>query len=162
MTKRFLFAFSILGILLTSHISAEEPAQKFVLENGMTIIVKRMPSSPTVSLRALVKNGSATEGPYLGMGVSHFIEHMLFKGTLRRPVGQIAKEIQSLGGEINASTSLDYTVFKVDLPSEALTEGIDVLGDMLANAVFDPSEVEKEREVVVARCDSTATGPSGA
>ncbi len=148
MPKKIILAL-FLSVAFIASSFAEEPVKKVILENGMTVILKRMPSQPVVSLRALIKNGSSTEGKYLGMGLSHFVEHMLFKGTEERPVGQIAKEVQALGGYINASTSLDYTLCKVDLPSEVALNGLDILADMLQHSVFDPREVENEREVVV-------------
>src|SRR3989338_9317541 len=71
---------------------AEGTAKKYILDTGMTVIAQEIPSSPTVALRALVKTGSTMEGKYLGSGISHFVEHMLFKGTEKRGIGQIAKE----------------------------------------------------------------------
>lgn len=122
--------------------------EKTVLDNGLTVLLSPMPSQPTVSIYALFKVGSALEDRYLGAGISHFIEHMLFKGTVKRGVGQISHEIQSLGGTINASTSFDYTIFTVTVPKEKFEAGLDILADMVVNPKFDPQEVEKERTVI--------------
>ncbi len=128
--------------------SGEIQTQKFVLDNGLTVLVSEMPSSSTVSIFALVKTGSATEGRYTGTGVSHFLEHMLFKGTDKRGVGQISKEVQAMGGEINASTSFDYTIYTLTVPQIGFDQGLDIVSDMLTHSSFDPVQINKEREVV--------------
>lgn len=122
--------------------------EKRVLDNGMTVIIKPMAKSATVSIYALVKTGSATEGKYLGMGISHFVEHMLFKGTKKRPVGSIPAEVKALGGKINASTGFDYTIYTLDVPNESFSQGLDIISDMIMNSVFDPAETAKERNVI--------------
>ncbi|HPB69278.1 MAG TPA: insulinase family protein, partial [Candidatus Omnitrophota bacterium] len=105
--------------------------QKRVLDNGLTVLVTEMPASHSVSLYAMVKTGSVMEGELLGGGMSHFIEHMVFKGTEKRAVGDISREIQAMGGTINASTSFDYTVFTITVPAPAFDEALEVLTDML-------------------------------
>ncbi|MBI4309161.1 MAG: insulinase family protein, partial [Candidatus Omnitrophica bacterium] len=131
-----------------SFVFASHDIEKTVLDNGLTVLVRPLPSSGVVSIYAYVKAGSATEDKFMGKGISHFVEHMLFKGTDKRPVGAIAKEIQSLGGNINASTTLDYTMVTLDVPKGEFQRGLDILSDMLMNSVFDPAQVEKEREVI--------------
>ena len=121
---------------------------RHVLDNGMVVLVSEMPQSPMVSVYALVKTGSATEGKYLGTGISHFVEHMLFKGTKKRAVGVIASEVKALGGTINASTSYDCTIYTLDVPYASFAQGFDIISDMVMNSKFDPSEVSKEREVI--------------
>ncbi|MFA5260162.1 MAG: pitrilysin family protein, partial [Candidatus Omnitrophota bacterium] len=123
--------------------------QKHVLDNGLTVLVTEMPASHSVSLYAMIKTGSVMEGDFLGAGMTHFIEHMLFKGTEKRAVGDISGEIQAMGGSINASTSFDYTVYTITVPAPAFDKALDVLADMLMNARFEPEEVEKEREVII-------------
>src|SRR3990167_1424894 len=76
---------------------AHASSSKQVLDNGLTVLINEMPASPVICLYVLVKTGSATEGDYLGSGVSHFLEHMLFKGTSKRGVGAIAAQIQAVG-----------------------------------------------------------------
>lgn len=124
------------------------PTQKRVLDNGLTVLIGEMPSNPLVAIYALVKTGSTTEGKYLGAGISHFMEHMLFKGTARRAPGVIPAEIQALGGYINATTGFDYTYYVVNVPYEQLDGALDVLADMLMHARFDPEDIATEREVV--------------
>lgn len=131
-----------------THLFAALDIQKTVLDNGLTVLVTPMPSSEVVSVYAYVKIGAATEGKFLGAGVSHFVEHMLFKGTKRRLVGEIAKEVKSLGGTINASTDLDFTMYTLDLPKSKLKQGIDIIADMIQNSTFDKEEVERERNVI--------------
>jgi zinc protease len=119
------------------------------LENGLSVVVTEMPSSSMVSVYALVKTGSATEDKFLGSGISHFFEHMLFKTTTSRAVGEISADIQAVGGTINASTGLDYTIYTITVPKEAFDTALDVLSDMLMNITMDPQEVEKERQVIL-------------
>ena len=121
---------------------------KKVLENGLTVLIKEMPASDVVSVYALVKAGSATEGKFLGTGISHFLEHMLFKGTTTRGVGEIAAQIQAVGGTINASTGMDYTIFTITVPSDSFLLALEILGDALMNSTMDAVEFEKEREVI--------------
>lgn len=127
---------------------AEVRIEKFVLDNGLTVLITEMPGSPAVAVFGLVKTGSATEGKYLGTGVSHFLEHMLFKGTAKRGVGEIPAQVQAMGGQINASTSFDYTIYTLSVPQGHFEKGLDIIADMLMNSKFDPAEIEKEREVV--------------
>src|SRR3989338_6801961 len=104
-------------VLLCSQASfALGRSEKFELDNGLTVVITELPGSPMVSVYGLVKAGSATEGKYLGSGLSHFLEHMLFKGTQKRGVGDIATAIQSVGGTINAMTGRDYTMFTISAP----------------------------------------------
>ena len=132
----------------SAHVSAHMTTERYVLDNGLTVLISPMPQSASVSVYGLVKTGSASEDEYLGSGISHFMEHMLFKGTERRGVGEIPREIQSLGGTINASTHFDYTIYTLTLPKEHFDRGVDILSDMLMNARFDPDEIGKERDVV--------------
>ena len=103
--------------IITSPSQAAEPVvRRHTLDNGLVVLVQEMPRSPVVSIYILIKTGSANEGPYLGTGISHFVEHMLFKGTKKRAVGAIPNEVKSIGGTINASTSYDYTMYTLDVP----------------------------------------------
>jgi len=149
--KKFGKYFLLLIIILflnTSTVRGESTTIKYTLENGLTVLIHEMPQSSMVSVQALIKIGSAAEGEHLGAGVSHFVEHMLFKGTTKRKVGQISQEIKALGGVTNASTSYDRTICHIDLPAEYYSSAIEIMSDMLMNSLFDPTEVEKEREVV--------------
>src|SRR3989338_2262941 len=99
--------------------------RKKILDNGLTVLVQEMTASPVVCVYGLVQTGSATEGEYLGSGISHFLEHMLFKGTPEKGVGEIASHIQALGGTINASTGQDYTIYTFEVPPEAVDTALD-------------------------------------
>ncbi|MBF0385035.1 MAG: insulinase family protein [Candidatus Omnitrophica bacterium] len=123
--------------------------EKFVLDNGLTVILEPMPSSPTTSVYALVKTGSSTEDKYLGSGITHFLEHMLFKETKNRKVGELAANIQSAGGTINAFTGKDVTVYTIRVPNESLNTALDVVSDMLINFKISEEEFEKERKVII-------------
>lgn len=129
--------------------STTDPAGKQMLENGLTVLVREMPGSPVVCVYALVTTGSATEDDYLGSGVSHFLEHMLFKGTQKRGTGAIAAQIQAVGGKINAATGQDYTIYTIEIPPQAFDTALDILADMLMNSTIAPEEVEKERQVIL-------------
>lgn len=149
MSRTLLCGMGILSILMAPMAQAfEGVSTKKVLENGLTVLVSEMPTSSMVSLYALIKAGSATEGRFLGSGVSHFLEHMLFKGTEKRGVGEIAAEVQALGGSINASTSFDYTIYTLTVPDHAFDQALDILSDMLQHSIFDPEEVIREQEVI--------------
>jgi len=124
------------------------PILKFTLENGLQVVLEENRSAPVVAVQTWVKVGAADEPDRLA-GVSHFLEHMLFKGTKRRGVGQIAREIEQAGGEINAWTSFDETVYHVVLASEFLDVGLDVLSDAVTNSSLDPVEFDRERGVIL-------------
>ncbi len=121
---------------------------KYQLDNGMTVILEENHSSPVVAVNVWVKTGSACEeeGEY---GLAHVHEHMVFKGTDKRDVGEIAKIVESSGGDINAFTSFDETVYYIVIASRFLDTALDVLSDAMENSAFDPGELEKELEVVV-------------
>lgn len=118
------------------------------LSNGMTLIVKENRAAPIVALDAWVATGSINEDDE-NNGVSHFFEHLLFKGTEKRGVGEFDKEIESLGGRSNAATAQDYTHYLVVVSSTFFDEALDALSDVIMNSVFDASEIEKERLVIL-------------
>ncbi len=124
-------------------------ARKIILDNGLTVLFKSAPATRLVSIDARVAAGSAQEGAYAGSGISHFIEHMIFKGTRKRGVGEIEKKIRSLGGTINGATSYDYTVFTITIPSDHFTSALDILSDSLFNANMNRRELDKERGVIL-------------
>lgn len=137
-------------IILLEGVSMAEVNKPLVkiLPNGMHLVVYENHSAPVVSVQAWVRAGSADE-PEEMAGVSHLLEHMLFKGTERRKVGEIAREIESNGGYINAFTTYDSTVYYVTIASRYFETGIDVIADAIQNSSFDPAELEKEKEVVI-------------
>jgi zinc protease len=118
------------------------------LPNGLTLLLREARTVPVGAIQIWTRVGSADEGPDEA-GLAHFHEHMLFKGTERRGVGEIAGEVEGLGGQINAYTSFDVTVYHATLPSDALSEGLDVLVDAVRHSVFDEEEVRREIGVVL-------------
>src|SRR5881392_3591085 len=123
-------------------------AQKWILPNGLTVIVQEDHSAPVASVQAWCATGSIDEDQHLGAGVSHILEHMLFKGTNTRSANQIAQSIQDVGGYINAYTSFDRTVFWIDVPKDGVGTALEVLSDAMMNSSLPPDEYNKEQEVI--------------
>ena len=123
-------------------------ARIHTLANGLEIIVSEDHSAPVVSIQAWCRAGSIHEDKWLGAGMSHFLEHMLFKGTERRSATDVAKEVQANGGYINAYTSFDRTVYWIDCPSSGFQNCLDVLCDVVGFAQIPEEEFEKEQEVI--------------
>ncbi len=151
--RRFRFVF-LIGISITILFLGVEVTQskerfhQFTMENGLKVIIEENHTSPVVALQVWVKTGSADERDDEA-GMCHFIEHMIFKGTGKRKVGEMAKEIESLGGSINAYTSYDQTVYHITIASRYADIALDILADAVQHSVFDPAELEKEREVIL-------------
>src|SRR5437868_2826245 len=123
-------------------------AQRWTLANGLTLIVQEDRSAPVASVQAWCAAGSTTEDKHLGAGLSHILEHMLFKGTKTRSTNEIAQKIQDVGGYINAYTSFDRTVFWIDVPKEGALTALDILADAMMNSTLPPQEYVKEQEVI--------------
>jgi zinc protease len=123
-------------------------AQKWILPDGLTVIVQEDRSAPVASVQAWVATGSIDEDAHLGAGLSHILEHMLFKGTKTRPANAIAQTVQDVGGYINAYTSFDRTVYWIDVPKAGVSEAIDVLSDAMMNSTLPAAEYAKEQEVI--------------
>lgn len=119
-----------------------------ILPNGIKVITEEMPGVYSVTAGIWAGTGSAYETPEVA-GVSHFLEHMLFKGTSKRTYTEIAEIMESVGGQMNAFTSKEYTCFYVKCLSESLDLGMDVLADMYLNSVFAQEEYEKEKGVIL-------------
>jgi len=120
-----------------------------VLGNGVRVATMSMPATFSVSLGLFLGVGSRYEREEES-GISHFIEHMSFKGTKRRPsVQEITEAIESVGGVMNASTSPEYTAYWVKVPRPHLDLALDILVDILRDPLFDPTEMEKERQVII-------------
>src|SRR5258707_3169462 len=110
---------------------------RYQLSNGLTVVFQEHHAAKVVAFQAWVNAGSADERPDEA-GLAHLHEHMLFKGTARRGPGEIARTVETCGGEINAWTSFDQTVYHVVLGSRFFAEGMDVLADAGTSAAFDP------------------------
>lgn len=117
------------------------------LENGLRIVSEQMPATRSVSFGIWVKNGSRDERPHHN-GISHLIEHMLFKGTSTRTAKQIAEIFDHIGGNVNAFTSKEYTCYYAKVLDEHLPIAVEVLADMFFNSIFDSEELEKEKQVI--------------
>lgn len=120
---------------------------KTTLDNGIRIITEQVPSLQSVSLGIWVRSGSRFEHPEVN-GISHFIEHMLFKGTDRRSAYAIAREIDSVGGVLNAFTSKELTSFYCKVIQENLELAVDLLADIFLNSSFPEEEIEREKDVI--------------
>ncbi len=119
-----------------------------ILENGFTVATEAMPGIATAALGVWVGAGSRHERAD-EHGLSHFLEHMAFKGTARRTARAIAEEIESVGGDINAATSVEYTAYTARTLGEDLPLALDILGDILTASSFDRVELERERGVIL-------------
>ena len=128
--------------------SSAADTRMVALDNGLVIVVREDHSAPVVSAQAWAKTGSVHEGEWLGAGLSHILEHMLFKGTETRELGRIEQEVQEAGGYMNAYTSFDRTVYYIDAPNDGATVAIDILCDIMQNATLPEDELAKELDVI--------------
>src|SRR6185312_5665981 len=152
------FAPALLFVMVNLNAAPPEPsaviafppstAQKWILPNGLTVIVQQDHSAPVASVQAWCSTGSIDEDQHLGAGLSHILEHMLFKGTKTQSANQIAQSIQDVGGYVNAYTSFDRTVFWIDVPKDGVGTALDVLSDAMMNSTLPPEEYKKEQEVI--------------
>jgi len=124
------------------------PYLKLTLDNGVEIIAERFDTVQSVSIGMFLKSGVLHEKPEL-MGVSHFIEHMMFKGTKKRSPRMIASEFDRIGGYLNAFTAKDYCCYYARVVKDRIDTAVDVLSDMVINSQFDAEELERERRVIL-------------
>jgi predicted Zn-dependent peptidase len=122
--------------------------QKFVLDNGVRVLIEELPHVHSAAIGFWVDTGSVLEVESTN-GVCHFIEHMLFKGTERRTALEIAQSLELTGGSLNAFTDKENTCFHARVLDSDVPLALDVLSDMLLNSQFDPKEIKREKEVVV-------------
>lgn len=122
-------------------------AEIFKLNNGLRVVNEYMPYSKSIAFGIFVKNGSRNETDEMS-GVSHFIEHMLFKGTEKRNAKDIAEDMDSIGCSINAYTAKEYTCYYFRVLDENIDTAMEILCDMFFNSVFDGNELEKEKRVI--------------
>lgn len=125
-----------------------ENVNKDVLDNGLTVLTERMPQVRSVSMGVWVKTGSRSESPELN-GVAHFVEHLLFKGTRRRTAEEIAREVDSIGGHLDAFTGKETACYSAKVLDDHLPLAFDILSDLVLHPRFDPDEMERERRVVL-------------
>ena len=129
------------------------------LDNGLQVMIREDRSAPVVSAQAWCRAGSIHEGKWLGAGLSHVLEHMLFKGTKNRGPGVIDKQVQDEGGYMNAYTSFDRTVYHIDVPNTGAKVAIDILCDIMMNAALPADELEKEMDVIRREMDMNQDDP---
>lgn len=128
------------------------------LSNGTRVVYAFLPSYRSVAAGVWLKTGSTTERPEQN-GISHFIEHMLFKGTQKRSARDIAAQIDAVGGQINAFTAKECTCYYVKVTDAHLDVGLDILSDMLMNSKFDPEEINKEKGVITEEIGMSLDNP---
>ena len=126
----------------------DDPVDKTILKNGIRIVTKNLPYARSVSMGVWVDVGARDESA-LESGLSHFIEHMIFKGTQKRSAFQIAKEFDAIGGHTNAFTTMENTCYYARVIDSQTETMVDILSDIFVNSVFDPSEIDKERPVIL-------------
>jgi len=122
--------------------------RRTILPNGLTVLTERMEHMRSVAMGVWVNSGSRTESPELN-GISHFVEHMLFKGTHKRSAQALAREMDSIGGNLDAFTGKETICFNVKCLSDHVPIGLDVLADLVQNPVFAAEEIERERGVIL-------------
>jgi predicted Zn-dependent peptidase len=133
---------------------------KTVLPNGLRVVSSSLPHTRSVSINIFIGAGSRYESDDLA-GVSHFLEHMLFKGTKRRPTArEISEEIEGIGGIMNAGTDKELTVYWAKVGDHRFAATLDILADSLLNSLLDPTELEKEREVILEELAMTEDSPA--
>src|SRR5882757_2958308 len=123
-------------------------ARTWTLPNGLGVIVQEDHSAPVASVQVWVETGSIHEGRHLGGGLSHLLEHMLFKGTPTRGASAFAQSVQDAGGYINAYTSFDRTVYWIDIPAKGVPVALELLADAVMNSTLPEDEYVKEQEVI--------------
>ncbi len=126
----------------------ELEVERFLLENGAVLLVAEQHYAEVASVQVWCQTGSIHEGRWLGAGLTHLLEHMLFKGTARRTALQISEQIHQVGGYLNAYTSFDRTVFWIDCPKLAVPTSLDLLADMIFRSTLHAGEVDREMEVI--------------
>src|SRR5918912_1746158 len=142
---------SILGprALTMAHTTLMTDTILTTLPNGLRLALHPMPATYSATIVAVIGTGSRFESDE-GAGLSHFLEHMLFKGTARRPRAElIADTVERLGGRLNASTSRELTAYYTKVPSSHVDVGLDLIADLLRGSLIHPDEIEREKGVVV-------------
>ena len=144
--KKLLLLFFV--IMFGLAVQAAEQVQKFVLDNGHTIIIDEVHSNPIVTMDTWIKTGSINEDDS-NNGVSHFLEHLFFRGSKNHAPGEFDKILETKGAITNAATSKDFTHYYIEIPSKYFNEAMELHADMLMNPLLPRKELEKERKVVL-------------
>lgn len=143
----------------TSSIDDRSSVQQLLLDNGLQVVWEEDHRQPLVAIEVRIQGGLRGEGPYLGAGITHVIEHMLFKGTTSRAPGTIDQEVRRYGGTINAFTSYDVTGVSLFVEARFLKDALAMLADILQHAVFDLGEFDKERAVIISEIQMNLDDP---
>lgn len=130
----------------------------YTLKNGLRVVTEKIEHLNSISVGVMVQNGSRNESHDVN-GISHFIEHMFFKGTEKRTSKEVMEEIENVGGQINAFTSKEATCYYIKALNTHLDLSLDILSDILLNAQFDPDEIEKEKGVVIEEINMSQDSP---
>jgi zinc protease len=131
-----------------------------ILDNGLEIFAVEKHDAPLVTVQAWVKTGSIHEGNFLGCGLSHFLEHMMFQGTKKYPGNKIAEIVHECGGDINAYTSFGNTTYYIDLPSQSFETAADILADVIRNPLFPEGKFATEKDVILRERDMYLDRPN--
>src|SRR5438270_5756900 len=143
----------------TPRLSTRMNYERTTLHNGLRLITAPMPGMRSASIAFFFTVGSRYEPDQLA-GVSHFIEHMLFKGSWNYPTARLISEaIEGVGGVFNASTSKEITSYTARVPGEQILIVMEVLADMIRHSLFEPAEIEKERRVIIGELIDNRTDP---
>src|SRR3954465_9728213 len=140
---------------------ALDPAtvRRTTLANGLTVLIRRDGSAPVVAIVTYVSAGYFDETDDI-VGIAHVLEHMYFKGTPTRGVGEIAKQTKAVGGYLNAATIYDHTSYYTVLPSSGFLPGLDVQADAYARSLIDAGELARELEVIIQEAKRKADNPA--
>ncbi|MFH1282322.1 MAG: pitrilysin family protein [bacterium] len=154
-----LIVFFLPSILLSY--SPLDNSETFCLDNGLKVILKEDHEMPLVSFQVWVKAGSIDENAEIN-GISHFMEHMMFKGTENFSTGEISRNVESWGGVINAATSDEYTFYYISIPSEAQNTALEILYEISSKSIFSEEELERERLVIIEEISRKEDNPNSA
>ncbi len=139
-------------------LSRQLQVSRYELDNGLKLLVRQIPDAPVAGCWAMYRVGSRNERPGI-TGISHWVEHMLFKGGGKLGKGDIGRLVSSVGGEYNGFTSKDFTAYYEILPADKIETGLMIESERMSNAAFDPREVESERTVVISEREGNENDP---
>ena len=151
------FGLSVLGLVACStatqvkSLAAPEVPTRYVLHNGVRVLIQEYPSSEAVAVQLWVRAGGRDEAP-TELGLAHYLEHMLFKGTTTRSKGFVDRDVEGVGGRMNAGTSHDYTFYHAVLPASRAVPTIEMLTDISVNSILDETELELEKKSSSRKC----------
>lgn len=151
-TILFLIIFNFLFVLFPPEVFAldyHSSVEKYKLPNSLTVILEESHSFPLVNLQVWIRTGSVYEAKFTGAGISHLVEHMVYKGTKTKSAQKLAQELQALGGQLSGATSKEYTHYGITVPSRNLIKVMETVHYILAQAEFGEKELIKEKEVII-------------